>query len=382
MHREHGLDWLRIIAFTLLIFYHCGMFFVSWPWHVKNNELSTALEWPMLFLNRWRLPLLFFISGAGVAFSLRRRGFGEFARERLRRLGIPLLFGIFVVVPPQIYYERLQQGAAFDYATFYATVFQFQPYPKGSFSWHHLWFVMYLLVYCLVGIPLFRWLRSERGQRALGGFASWLKAHRMAIYLVNIPNLAVSLVLGPHWPTTHNLVADWANLIGAFLTFLWGFMLCSRREILDLLTARRREFLTGGVLVAVLFFTLRAMGVRTGMLGGTLIGGYFGMLWIFTLIGYARQYLNRESVGLRYATEAVYPFYIAHQTIIVAVGYYLAPVAWPVAVKLPLLMLVTFTGSWLTFELVRRTALTRVLFGLKPKAPARIQLAAEAATIR
>src|SRR4051794_7561170 len=88
--REYGLDWLRVIAFAILIFYHCGMMFVSWGWHIRNEETSRTLELVMLFFNRWRLPLLFFISGAGVSFSLRRRGFGEFAGERTVRLLLPL----------------------------------------------------------------------------------------------------------------------------------------------------------------------------------------------------------------------------------------------------------------------------------------------------
>jgi hypothetical protein len=83
--REYGLDWLRVIAFAILIGYHTGMYFVPWTWSVKNPEISEWLTWPMMFINRWRLPLLFFISGAGVWFNLRRRGYGKFALERCLR---------------------------------------------------------------------------------------------------------------------------------------------------------------------------------------------------------------------------------------------------------------------------------------------------------
>jgi len=89
LQREHGLDWLRVFAFGLLILYHSGMAYVSWPWTVKDTQHSQALEMVMLFFNRWRLPLIFLIAGAGVAFSLRRRSLGQFAGERLRRLALP-----------------------------------------------------------------------------------------------------------------------------------------------------------------------------------------------------------------------------------------------------------------------------------------------------
>ena len=166
--REYGLDVLRVFAFGVLILYHSGMGYVTWGWHVKNNELSTGLEWVMLFANRWRLPLLFFISGAGVAFSLRRRTMGEFARERAGRLLPPLLMAMFVVVPPQIYFEHLARGREYgSYFEFWKTVFQFVPYPKGAFSWHHMWFVVYILVYALASIPRFGWLRADEGRRML-----------------------------------------------------------------------------------------------------------------------------------------------------------------------------------------------------------------------
>lgn len=373
--REYGLDWLRVFAFLILIFYHSGMFFVTWPWHVKNPETSTALEYAMLFFNHWRLGLLFFISGAGVWFSLRRRGWLEFAGERLRRLAIPVLFGIFVIVPPQIYFERLQQGRQFEsYAAFYATVFAFVSYPEGSTSWHHLWFVVYILVYSLAAIPFFLWWRRSAGTagRQLERF---LLRRQPVLYLATLPSIAIALTLGPRWPVTHNLVSDWANLTGSFVTFLWGFAICSRPALLDAITARRREFLAGGLLVAAIFYFLRWSGA-TALWPGDLrfaarvvIDAYFGMFWIFTLLGYARQYANRPSPWLSYATEAVYPFYIVHQTITVALGYAIAPVALSLWIKLAILMAGTFAGSWLVFEIVRRLDGTRLLFGLKPLPP-------------
>ncbi|MEM6864355.1 MAG: glucan biosynthesis protein, partial [Bacteroidota bacterium] len=50
--RRYDIDWLRVIVFGLLIFYHVGMFFVPWDWHIKNNIIYDWLRWPMLFLNQ------------------------------------------------------------------------------------------------------------------------------------------------------------------------------------------------------------------------------------------------------------------------------------------------------------------------------------------
>lgn len=364
--REYGLDFLRVFAFALLIFYHSGMGFVTWGWHVKNAELSQELEYAMVFLNRWRLPLLFFISGCGVWYSLRRRTWAAFAGERLRRLLIPVVFGIFVVVPPQIYFERLAQGVPFaSYLDFYPSVFDFQPYPKGSTSWHHLWFVVYILFYSLAGIPLFALLRSSGGRRLVDALASLLEKAPPAFYLLNLPSIAVGFWLGGRYPHTHALWGDWENLLISGITFLWGFVIASNQRLLDLIERRRREFLVLGVLLTFVFYFLRSQpDVRSGFIY-PLTNAYMGFLWIFILVGYARALVKRGSARLTRANEAVYPFYIVHQTITVAAVYGLAQLPWNLYLKLLLVAAITFVGSYFCYELGRRTKVTRILLGMK-----------------
>jgi glucans biosynthesis protein C len=306
-----------------------------------------------------------------VYFSLRRRSSGEFAWERIRRLLLPLVVAIFVVIPPQIYFERRQQGATFGYAEFYPSVFKFVPYPEGSLSWHHLWFVAYILVFSLVGLPLFRAIRTARGQRWISAMVATFERHPPLLYAVTLPNIIVALTLGPHWPTTHNLVSDWANLTGTFLTFLWGFIIASNRGFLDLLTQRRREFMILGFAFAALFFYLHGTGVSRNWpapprdIFHELVNSGYAVTWIFGLLGYARAYVTRPGRWLGYATEAVYPFYIFHQTITVAAVYYLAPKPLGVGPKLLLVMSATFGVSWLLFEIVRQVKFLRPFFGLK-----------------
>ncbi len=369
--REHGLDWLRVFAFAVLIFYHTGMLFVSWDFHIKNPETSRTLEWFMLLANRWRLPLLFLVAGAAVCFSLRRRTYRQFVVERTRRLFLPLVFGMFVVIPPQIYFERLWRGADVSYAEWYPTVFQFQPYPQGSFSWHHLWFVLYIFLYSLVGIPFFTWVRSRAGQRVVDAMVDGFQRFPATIYLVNVPNIVVGMSLGPFWPTTHNLIADWANLAGTLLTFLWGFTIASNARFLDHITQRAREFAIAGLVMAGLFFAVRITGGISylpelpRMIASNLIDAYFGFTWVMALVGLARRHIQSGGPWLRYATEAVYPFYIVHQTIMIAVGYYVIQWDWSVLPKFAFVATATFLGSWLAVEIIRRTALTRLLFGMK-----------------
>jgi hypothetical protein len=365
--RESGLDFLRVAAFLILILYHTGMGFVAWPWHVKNAETSELLEYGMVFVNRWRLPLLFFISGCGVWFSLRRRSFREFSGERLRRLLVPVVFGMFVIVPPQIYFERMAQGAAYtSYAEFYPSVFEFVPYPKGSFSWHHLWFVVYILFYSLVGIPLFAWLRGSAGRKLVQALAAKLERWPVLFYLLNVPSIVVGFWLGSRYPHTHALWGDWENLLNSGIVFLWGFLIASSPAILSLIEKRRKEFLWAALSLTVFFYYLRSVeGARSTALYA-ITNAYMGFLWVFVLVGWARARVKTGGALLSKANEAVYPFYIAHQTITVAAVYWLAGVPLNLYLKFGLVAALTFAGSLVFYEIGRRTPLTRILIGLKP----------------
>jgi surface polysaccharide O-acyltransferase-like enzyme len=368
--REYGLDWLRVCAFGLLILYHSGMAYVSWPWTVKDTQHSQALEMAMLFLNRWRLPLIFLISGAGVAFSLRRRSLGQFAGERVRRLLIPFVFAMFVVIPPQHYVVWLAHGANLSYAEFYPQLFKQVPHP------HHMWFVAYVLVFSLAGIPLFAALRSGAGRRALDALLDGLERWPPLLYLVGIPAVCVGLFLEPHWPTTFALFNDWANFCGSLIYFLLGFMIATERRFLDLVTRRRLEFLIVGLLCAAVHFTAIATGFTNawpdGMrslfwagVGGIVVpSGFLTLGIVLAVLGFARAHVKRGGPWLSYANEAVYPFYIVHQTITVAVVYLMLPLTIGVWPKLAIAAASTFAGSWLVFEVVRRVRPLRPLFGL------------------
>ncbi len=379
--REYGLDWLRVCAFGLLILYHSGMAYVSWPWTIKDAQHSQVLELVMLFLNRWRLPLIFLISGAGVSFSLRRRSLGQFAGERLRRLLLPFLFAMLVILPPQSYIVWLTHGAQLSYAEFYPYIFQQGQHP------HHMWFVAYILVFSLGGIPLFAALRSGPGGRALAALVHWLERRPPLLYLLAVPMVCVGIFLEPHWPVTLLLINDWANFCNGLLYFLLGFLLASERRFLDLSTRRRLELLLVGLTCAAAYYAAIMTGFTegwpekarvlfsAGVAGVVLPTGLLTMSIVLALVGFARAHMRQGGHWLSYANEAVYPFYIVHQTITVAVVYAMLPLTIGVWPKLAVAAGSTFAGSWLVFELVRRVRLMRPLFGLKPR-PAAAPLSA------
>ncbi|PQB04070.1 acyltransferase family protein [Aureitalea marina] len=368
--RRFDMDWLRVLVFGLLILYHVGMFFVPWGWHIKNNEISLDLQWPMLFVNQWRLPILFVISGMGTYYAFGKRSAGQFAKERLIRLFIPLAVGMFLIVPPQVYIERIAtgqfSGGYFDFWPAHA--FSGGTYPDGNLTWHHLWFLPYLLIFSLVLIPVFSYLRKNPQARFLKWTAG-MYSNPWKIFLLIIPLYLAEAFLEPFFPVTHALVGDWFALAFFLVLFFYGFLLiASGGRFWEFVARYRRIYLMCGIVgfTALIGIILLYPDSTWRHFTEAGIKVFNIWSWILAIFGYGSAYLNKPSRALAYANQAVYPFYILHQTITLVVAYYLMDLNWSVTTKFVILTVVTFGGSWLIYEfLIRRWKWIRPLFGLK-----------------
>ena len=223
--REYFIDWVRAIAFLLLIFFHCAMPFVIFGWEIKNKEHSVALSRLIWWLHQWRLPLLFFASGAGIHFSLSKRTVLSFAGERVVRLFIPLLFAMFFTIPLQVYFERLQKGQITgSYANFYHTVWQMVPYPEGTLTWSHRWFVVYLFVFCILLLPVFALFKIKMLYRFKQYLADKL-SNPIAATLLFIPFAIYYFTLYLKYPEQQSLLDDWFVFIFSLTLLFYGYFI-------------------------------------------------------------------------------------------------------------------------------------------------------------
>lgn len=369
LQRRYDLDWLRVIAFTILILFHTGMMFNIWGWHIKNKETSEVLEYIMIFFNQWRMPLLFFISGAAVWFALERYSVRQFIAERNNRLLLPLAFGMFVIIPPQVYYERIFQGQMYSFGEFYKTVLKLQPYPEGNFSWHHLWYIPYIFVFSLITVPLFRYLKSVNGKIKLGRFIDRFNGNSF-IFLWFVPIAISEITLRPFWPdNANNLLGDWAQFTSTLIIFCYGHFLASHQAIWVTIEKNRFRALGLGIATVSILYIMWYSDYEPANFEYAIyriLRSLNPWCWILTALGFGKRYLSWNSKLLKYANEAVYPFYILHQTITVVLGFYL--INWPIGIPLKFFVLAsgTFLGCWIIYEiLIKRNNLMRLLFGLK-----------------
>ncbi len=374
--RRYDLDWIRVICIVILLYYHVGMIYVPWDWHIKSVEKSQVMRWVMIWLHYWRMPLLFFVSGAGTYFALSRRTFGSYAGERVKRLFVPLVFGMFVIVPPQIYYERLFNGVHFNgYADFYKTVFNFVPYPEGSFSWHHLWFVAYLFLFSLISIPLFKWMKSAGGTRFMESVERFASRKGGALWYALVIIIS-QVILQPYYPEeTHGLVDDWAYFAFNILLFWGGYILISRPKLWQVMADQRRIYGWATLITTVIMYSLYIC-VRFIYPSWDDVKWYdvvwdinsFCLTWFSVLatVGYGYRYLNRNHSVLTKLNEGVCPFYILHQTVIVAIGYYL--LKYNLGVWGGFWVISTLSlglSASLYWFVIKRVKILRFFFGLK-----------------
>ena len=365
--RQYYIDWLRILLILSVFLFHVGMVFNSWDWHVKNDvTYGGGLKYFMSFLHTWRMPLLFLISGAGAFFAMGKRSVGQYLGERFKRLFIPLLIGIFTLVPIQVYIEK---SAGFDsLMDFYPHMFE-GIYPSGNFSWHHLWFIAYLFVIALIISPLLL-LFKTKGYRTFIGHLEKAASKPLVLNIFIIPLVISQVLLRPYFPQeTHGLVDDWAYVAYSVIFFLAGYMMLSSRSITESIRKQRRWFLLESAVFTVLLFTLPYQ-VESEALANNL----WDLLSIFvawscglTAIGYARQYMNRDHPLRKLLNEAIYPFYLLHQPVIVVVAFMITKWNMAAGWKALLITLISFTTVIVIYRLlIYPHNFMRVAFGMKP----------------
>jgi surface polysaccharide O-acyltransferase-like enzyme len=379
--RRYDLDWVRIVAFLLLIFYHVGMYYVTWDFPVKSPHASSTIEPLMMLTSPWRLSLLFLVSGVATAYLLARGG-GHFMRSRSARLLIPLAFGVLVIVPPQAYLEVVEKlGYRGGFAQFY------QLYITGYHgfcrenclilpTWNHLWFVAYLWVYTLALFMLVSvapravpWLR-RRAERDLAGLGA---------IIWPIAFLAAARIgLAPRFPQNRALVGDWYSHANYFGVFLLGFALAGTHAPWKALQSFRWHTLGGAILgwsslctYFGVYAAAAAVPPKVLILVMRAVYGAQQWLAIAAMLGFAHRHWMRDNAARRYLNAAIFPVYILHQTVIIVLAHTLQPANLAPPVEGVLLVTTTTASCFLAYDLIRRVRLLQPFFGVGREATVR-----------
>ncbi len=380
--RVYCLDWLRVVGTLAILVYHSSRFFNMGDWHVKNAVWYPWVEVWNRFATVWLMPLMFVISGVSLFLALGKRdGAGQFVKDKVLRLLVPLLVGIFTHASLQVYLERLTHGQ------FSGTYFQFLPHyfhgvygitEGGNFTVHgmHLWYLLYLFVFSLLLYPLLRWLMG-RGRHVLSRLSAGL-ALPGAVFGLALPIMLFEVFVGPNSPLSFG-DAGWPAIIYLWLVVA-GFLVFSDERTQASVQRLRWVSLALAVASTAIYLVLsfRTAGLTFGTPLWALALGLRGLAlwsWVLAALGLGRKHLSFSTPFLAYANEAVLPFYIMHQTVLLSVGYFVVPLAIPDLLKWVIILSVSFAIIMVLYELlVRRFNVLRFLFGMKRKSkPSAVQ---------
>jgi len=378
MNRRHDIDALRAIAFAILILYHLSMFYVAdWGWHVKSVHLAGWLQFPMLFVNRWRMDLIFMISGMAAAFLLKPDAVRKFVRQRTWRLMLPLLFGMAVIVPIQPYAQGVTNGLVKPgFVQFLVDYYSHKPWPENAFdgwkqgvTWNHLWYLAYLWVYTLVLALLAKPLASTVGKKLTALFTD-LRGWKL-MTLPALPFLLYTVTLQDRFPDNGDFIHDWYRNAVYFTIFLYGYLVAKDAGFWAEVLRLRKASLTAALIIFVPYIVLGRMLPDDAPHWQVIVIWTMRVAYIWTMLlailGWGHALLNRPFRWLPWATESVYPWYMLHQSLIVGIGFALMPYKLGPVTEPLVILAGTLAGCFAISEVVKRIAWLRPCFGLKSR---------------
>jgi len=371
--RLYYIDWIRSLAMLGIFLFHNARFYDAFSdWHVKNAEIGIGSTALVAFMSQWIMPLFFLIAGAGAYYSLKSRSAGQFILERTLRLLVPLVFGILVIVVPQFYFDAVSHGerlAGLNCFQIYEMYLKTIP----TLHWFHLWFLMDLFIFSIVALPLFLPGRNS-GESIISRIASAFSKPWALMLLLVISLGIINTLLYPARFLGQRESGGW-SFIAYFLFFILGYLIFANPRIIEGVKKYTWILLIIAIIAlgCLLVFTDTVANPKEFFGTPTFIGVQFiqsinTWCWMLFFLGLASRYLNRNNRFLSYANEAVLPFYVLHQTVIISIGFYV--VQWNIGVWLKYLTISTtsFIAIMLIYDLlVRRINVLRFLFGMRVK---------------
>ena len=367
--RHDENDWLTLLAMGMVFLFHCARFFDTEGWHVKNDDLSTNAQLFVGITAQWMMPLFFLLSGMSTCFAMTTRSAGRYLANRAVRLLIPLAFAMLVVlIPVQVWIERVTNGQfSGSFLAFYPHYFEGFYAFGGNFAWMglHLWYLEMLFLFSLLTLPIFKLLSSAPLRRWINGHSNLL-ANPIGVFLFALLPLATEYWVNRHLDTIGmRAFGGWSPL--TYLAFLVaGFLLALDERLLAAVEKTRFVALIAGLILTTLIFFVPQSGTEHAVSYKVMcvIRTFNAWSLLVATYGFGRHHLRFRNSALAYGREAILPFYVLHQPLIVVTGFALRH--WQISLLLKYLVLtsMSFAIVALLYEFViRRQALLRFLFG-------------------
>ncbi|MEO1028954.1 MAG: acyltransferase family protein [Pseudomonadota bacterium] len=381
--RLHGLDALRGSALLLGIFFHASLSFTPGDmyWFIVDQERSSLIYGAGFWSHMFRMSLFFLLAGYFARMQTHRLGTGRFIRDRLKRIGAPLLIFwlplMIAFIAVGMWGTMVANGG---------TLPEGPPPPPPTletFPLTHLWFLYMLLLFYAgalilrvvtsilkIGEPIGR--LSDTALRALSGYGLLPALFGVIIGTTLINQAGWFPAGGIRTPDT-GFIPNSGALVSYAIAFGFGWMLQREEKLLARVT---RHWVTYfAIATGLTAYCLSVIGLQIQFTQAidpqtkTLFAIAYGMgIWFWTLglTGLCMKIWAKESPVRRYIADSSYWLYIIHLPLVIALQVWVSQWALMAELKFLIILGVSIPLMLLTYELlVRYTFLGSLLNGRK-----------------
>ena len=383
--RWYWLDWLRVVAIGAIFLFHSSAAFSYFPWDIMNPTPSLGFTVFGLFILGWVMPLFFVVSGISAYFSLARRSASQFTKERVQRLMLPFVVGLLIILPVDAYYHAVSSG---DFAggfvqfisgpyftKFFPFSLNFSPtFFAGPIQGIYLWYLFWLFVFSVITVHFFKWLAKEENRNKLSKVYAVCN-RRGGILLLAIPVVLVNIAAVPPYfilPSFFSSYGGW-KIPTYFVFFVTAYVMACNPKFEESVEKSRMLALLLGILTSflaigsLLIAEADPSGTASHYLTVSTFQALNGWCWVTAILGYGRKHLSFNHKSLQPSNELVLPFYILHQSVIVAVAFYIVALNLVTIEKFLLIVLISFPIIMAVLYPISKTNVLRFLFGMRMK---------------
>ena len=354
--RRHYIDNLRWAVILLLIPFHAAQAWKIWdePNYIvfgPNRVISSII----VFFAPFVMQLLFLFAGMSIRFALRSRTYGQFAAERIKRLLVPLVFGLLVLVPPMTYLaDRFNNGYSGSFFSHYAKFFTYltdMSGADGGFSFGQFWFLLYLLIlsFVLLGVIV-------------------IQKKILPDKEIKLPFFVI-ILLGLPLPLFSELLSvGGKSFVEFFYLLLIGYYIFIREDVLEKLEKYAYPLLAVGLVASIVNVYLFIFSGTEYPVANTVANNLSKWFMVLALIGVGRRLFDCENRVTRFLTSVSYPFFSFHFVFVILFQYLFAEILNGNTVLLYLIpVALAYLATFICSYLSTRATVLCFLVGVKKR---------------
>ncbi len=350
--RKYYLDTLRLLAILIVIILHIFLIYSSLPYYIKQGN-SDFLTYIIILFLVWLMPLLFTIAGITSFYSLKKRSVGEYLKERVQRLLIPFISAMLILNPILSFYGlKFHENIQINYLEFYPIFFKITDLTgyDGGLTLGPAWFILFLFIVSCLAVPVILLLRKYKVDLSNKDFSIFTIILMGLIPVIFYPILTSG---------------EGKSLGMSFAFFLLGYYLLSNNNVMIKLD--KNKFLM--VVLTFIMTSIFIIGIIYLKNVFEPITFYYqvflGWIWILLLLIIGKIFLNKTNNAIQYLSESSFTIYIFHETILVAVAYYIIQITSNIYIQMLLIFILTISLSIGFYALCKQFKITRFIFGIK-----------------